>query len=71
MSNLLEIRENIKRIYAKYEMYITPMLKFLLTLVGIIMINSSLGYMDLLNNIFIVLYTIFQYIVLLYKQSNI
>ena len=55
MSNLLEIRETIKRIYGKYEMYITPVLKFMLTLVGIIMINSELGYMDLLNNVFIVL----------------
>ena len=55
MSNLLEIRETIKRLYGKYEMYITPVLKFLLTLVGIIMINSQLGYMDLLNNVFIVL----------------
>lgn len=55
MSNLLEIRENIKRIYGKYEMYITPVFKFLLTLVAILMINSELGYMDLLKNIFVVL----------------
>ena len=55
MSNLLEIRENIKRIYGKYEMYITPVLKFLLTLVAILMINSELGYMDLLKNVFVVL----------------
>jgi len=55
MSNLLEVRETIKRLYGKYEMYITPVLKFLLTLVGIIMINSELGYMDLLSNVFIVL----------------
>ena len=53
MSNLLEVRETIKRLYGKYEMYITPVLKFLLTLVGIIMINSCLGYMDLLNNVLI------------------
>lgn len=55
MSNLLEIRENIKRIYGKYEMYITPVFKFLLTLIAIIMVNSELGYMNLLNNVFIVL----------------
>lgn len=55
MSNLLELRENIKRIYGKYEMYITPVLKFLLTLVAILMINSELGYMDLLKNVFVVL----------------
>ena len=55
MSNLLETRETIKRKYGKYEMYITPVLKFLLTLIGIIMINAELGYMDLLNNVFIVL----------------
>lgn len=55
MSSLLEIRENIKKIYGQYEMYITPVLKFLLALLAIIMINSKLGYMDLLNNVFIVL----------------
>lgn len=55
MSNLLEIRENIKRIYGKYEMYITPVLKFLLALVAIIMINSKLGYMNLLSNVLVVL----------------
>ena len=55
MSNLLELRENIKRIYGKYEMYITPALKFILALVAIIMINSELGYMNLLNNVFVVL----------------
>lgn len=55
MSNLLEIRENIKRIYGKYEMYITPGMKFVLTLVAIIMINSQLGYMELLNNVLVVL----------------
>lgn len=55
MSNLLELRENIKRIYGKYEMYITPALKFVLALVAIIMINSELGYMNLLNNVFVVL----------------
>lgn len=55
MSTLLEIRENIKRIYGKYETYITPALKFLVTFVAIIMINSELGYMSLLNNAFVVL----------------
>lgn len=55
MSSLLEIRENIKRIYGKYETYITAALKFLTTLVAIIMINSKLGYMSLLNNVFVVL----------------
>ena len=55
MSNLLEIRENIKRIYGKYEMYITPTLKLLLALMAIIMINSKLGYMSLLNNVLVVL----------------
>lgn len=55
MSDLLEIRENIKRIYAKYEMYITPAFKFILTLTALLMINSELGYMRLLNNVFVVL----------------
>lgn len=55
MSSLLEVRENIKKIYSKYEIYITPVFKFVLTLIALIMINSRLGYMNLLSNAFIVL----------------
>ena len=55
MTNLLEAKENVKRIYSKYGMYITPAMKFVLALFSIIMINASLGYMSILNNVAIVL----------------
>lgn len=50
MAGLLVFREQLKNFYGKYELYITPVLKFLLALVSIIMINSRIGYMGLLKN---------------------
>lgn len=55
MRNLLEIKELLKRFYNKYETFITPVLKFLLTLVILFGINGKLGYMSKINNIAIVL----------------
>ena len=55
MTNLLVLREQMKRIYGKYEIYITPALKFLLAFVSFTMINQSIGYMSTLNNMAIVL----------------
>lgn len=45
MTNLLVFREQLKKFYSKYELYLTPVLKFLLALVTLVMINSSIGYM--------------------------
>ena len=55
MTNLLVLREQLKKFYSKYELYITPALKSLLALVTIIMINTSIGYMSELKNIAVVL----------------
>lgn len=55
MTNLLVLREQLKRIYGKYEAYITPALKFLLALVSFTMINQTIGYMSALNSMAIVL----------------
>lgn len=55
MSTLLEMRENLRNFYSKYEIYLTPVLKFLLALLSFTMINTSLGYMTRLNNPIIVL----------------
>ena len=41
--------------YSKYEVYITPLLKFLLAFVSLLVINSHLGYMAGLNRTAIVL----------------
>ena len=55
MTNLLVLREQLKKFYGKYELYITPALKSLLALVTILMINASIGYMSELKNIAVVL----------------
>jgi len=55
MTTLLEIRENLKNFYGKYEVYITPLLKFLLALICLYAINLNLGYMSRLSSPVIVL----------------
>ena len=55
MSNLLEIKEVIKKFYAKYDVYVLPVLKFLLALVVLLGIKGRLGYMPSLNSIAIIL----------------
>lgn len=55
MTNLLVVREQLKKFYSKYELYITPALKFLLALVSILTINGAIGYMGRLKNIAVVL----------------
>ena len=55
MTTLLELRENLKNFYNKYEIYITPVLKFLLALVSFVTINLNVGYMSKLSNPIIIL----------------
>ncbi|MCH5275143.1 MAG: hypothetical protein J1E65_04840 [Lachnospiraceae bacterium] len=55
MTNLLEIKELIKRIYSKQEVFILPALKFLLALVVLLSINRQLGYMGRIDRLAIVL----------------
>lgn len=55
MMTLLELRENLKNFYNRYEIYITPVLKFLLALVSLFMINLNIGYMSKLANPVIIL----------------
>ncbi len=55
MSSLLEMRERLRNFYSKYEIYITPLFKFMLALVSLMCINGNIGYMDRLDNIIIVL----------------
>ncbi len=55
MTALLEIKEYLRNIYAKYDLYIIPVLKFLLAFVALTVINGNLGYMDKLGNPAIVL----------------
>jgi len=55
MTNLLVIKEKIIRFYAKFEMYINPVLKFVVMLLTMIAINSGIGFMSRLKNPAIVL----------------
>lgn len=49
MAVLLEFRENIKRFYAKYDIYVKPVLKFVLALISFIMLNTKIGFMQQLR----------------------
>ena len=55
MTGLLELREYLKQIYAKYEVYLKPCVKFLTALVSLIAINASMGYMGTLKHPAIIL----------------
>ena len=55
MTALLEMKQKIKNFYGLYEMYFMPLLKFILGFSYFSWINQSMGYMNELNNIFIVL----------------
>lgn len=50
MYKILELREKIKVLYSKYSMYIDAALKFIMALVGMIVINSNIGTMSVLKN---------------------
>ena len=43
MTALLEFKQKIKGIYAQYEMYLLPLLKFVLALIYFIWINTNMG----------------------------
>ena len=53
MTALLELKQKIKNLYSQYEIYILPVLRFVLAFVYFTWINMNMGYMTQLNNIFI------------------
>uniref|UniRef100_UPI0040573935 hypothetical protein n=1 Tax=Acetatifactor sp. TaxID=1872090 RepID=UPI0040573935 len=55
MTGLLELREKIKMIYNRYEVFILPIVKFLLAFIVLNTLNGQLGYMTQLDNVAIVL----------------
>lgn len=55
MTALLELRENLKKIYSRNEAFILPVIKFLLSFIVLSIINSKMGYMTKLDNMAIVL----------------
>lgn len=50
MTTLLEFREKIKIFLGKYDIYLFPLLKFMLALIAFLMINQSIGFMESLKN---------------------
>lgn len=55
MTALLELRENLKKIYSRKEAFILPVIKFLLSFIVLSIINGKMGYMTKLDNMAIVL----------------
>lgn len=49
MTGLLEIKEKLKTIYSKYDIYLKPLCKFILALSVFCMINGNIGYMKRLS----------------------
>lgn len=55
MTTLLVYKEHMKKFYARYEVYLTPLIKFLFALITFIMLNVNVGYMSKLKNPIVVL----------------
>lgn len=55
MTSLLVAKQYLKKFYGKFEVYLTPLIKFLLSLVSLILINRNLGFMERINDTTIVL----------------
>lgn len=55
MTGLLEIKDKLKKLYSKYEVFILPVVKFLLAFIVLNSLNGKMGYMIRLDNIAIVL----------------
>ena len=50
MKTLLEMREKLKIFLSKYDIYIYPVLKFIMALVTFLLINGHVGFMKKLDN---------------------
>ncbi|HJD29751.1 MAG TPA: hypothetical protein H9914_12265 [Candidatus Blautia avicola] len=55
MTTLLEMKQKIKNFYGEHDSWLLPLLKFLLAFLVFQSINSTLGFLEALDNIFIVL----------------
>ena len=55
MTSLLVAKQILMTLYSKYEVYITPLLKFLLALISLLLINSHMGYMESIDRTTVVL----------------
>ena len=55
MTTLLVVKQYMKLFYSKFEIYITPFLKFMLAFIALMLINSHLGYMRGIDRLAVVL----------------
>ena len=55
MKTLVLIKQYIKIIYSKNEVFLLPLFKLLLALICLSVVNSGLGFMDSINNLTLVL----------------
>ncbi|MDD6157435.1 MAG: hypothetical protein PUB52_10515 [Lachnospiraceae bacterium] len=51
MTQLLEIKDKLIRVFGAYETYIVPALKFIVALTIFLMINSSIGFMGKISSV--------------------
>ena len=49
MTTLLELKEKLVRFYGKNEIYVKPVIRFVLALFTFLVINNSIGYMKLVS----------------------
>lgn len=55
MEKILLLRQRMKQLYSKYDIYVLPVLKFLVMLTVLLLLNRNLGYRELLTSWTIVL----------------
>ena len=55
MTTLLVTKQILMTLYSRYEVYITPILKFMLALISLLFINSRIGYMESIVKLTLVL----------------
>lgn len=56
MAFLLELKENLRKIFNKYDVYLVPAFKFAAAFISFCLLNLSIGYMDKLKNPLIALF---------------
>ncbi len=55
MKEILQFRERLKGLYGRFDVYIIPVLRFILALITYTIINRSIGYMEKLDSAMVVL----------------
>ena len=55
MGNILEIRDKLKYLYFKNEVFLLPVLKFMLAFTAICTVSGRLGYMAKVDNLGLIL----------------